>query len=194
MLLLGILLVPGLSGCMTLNVNMNFPDSAVQKATDDYVRDLYRAKTKPHDTENADPAKTTPEKPSAWNFIPKAYADDSIGFKVNTPKSLEIRNHMAARIQDVLQLKRSGVLGETNDGLLKIKKVSKLKKLQDKAESIVSAENQDRTELYQEVLSANGLSEARMPSVRASFARSFQSESPSGTWVQGTDGSWSQKR
>jgi uncharacterized protein YdbL (DUF1318 family) len=184
----------GIASCVTVNVN--FPESAVQKATDDYVRDLYRAKETRKSTDAPAAAPSAAAQPQAalteW-LIASARADDEV-FRVTTPASLKIRERLAARLGDVLEQKRAGVLGETNDGTLVIHEPGKLKKLlAKKVEKLVADENADRAELYAEVMRANALPPARLPNVKRSFARSFQAESPSGTWVQDTDGKWAQK-
>src|SRR3954470_20952661 len=70
------------AACVTVNVN--FPESAVQKATDDYVRDLYRAKEKGKPAAPAAKKESSFEMPSLIN---SAMADDDV-FKVSTDKAL----------------------------------------------------------------------------------------------------------
>lgn len=220
--------LPPQLGCVTVNVN--FPESAVQKETDDFVRDLYRAKEKGKAASNGTssgnspapasasthaqaspsakpaisggkpaapkPATTSPapKHTSSWNLalVPSAFAAE--GFRVSTDKALQIRDRMSARVDEVLAQKRAGVLGETNEGLLTIKAPDKLKKLQtQRVEKMVAEENADRNDLYQEIVRANGLDKARTKDIQQSFARSFQAESPSGTWVQDSNGKWEQK-
>lgn len=178
------------TACVTVNVN--FPESAVQKATDDYVRELYRTKEKGK-APTAEPSKA-PSTKSALDFlIPQAYAAE-FAFKVDSPKALKIRDRLAKRVDEVIQHKRAGVLGESTDGLLVLKSPDKLKALfLKKVQKLVEDENADRTELYQEVLSSNSLAKNRLKDIERSFARSFQAESPAGTWVQDADGSWTQK-
>ncbi len=180
-----------LSACVTVNVN--FPEGAVQKATDDFVKDLYRARDRGAKPDVA-PAPSTSAPTSAIDFlIPSAMADDS--FVVKTPAALAIRDKMSAMVNEVLTHKRSGALGETNDGLLVIHQPDQVKKLQvARVKQVVETENANRIALYSEVLAANGLKPARLKDVRVSFARSFQAESPSGTWLQEADGKWSQKK
>ena len=180
-------LIAGPVACVTVNVN--FPESAVQKETDDFVRDLYRAKEK---------GKASPA-PSAFlrfNLINEAYAGPAEGnFSVNSAKALQIRDKMSGRVEEILNQKRAGVLGETIDGMLTIKGRDKLKPLlAGKVEKLVADENSDRSDLYAEVARANGLDKGRIKDIQRSFARSFQAESPSGTWVQDPDGKWSQKQ
>ena len=179
------------TSCVTVNVN--FPESAVQKATDDYVRDLYRAKEK---GKNPVPLPEASGKTSGtliFDFIPTAAAAEAT-IKVDSDKALKIKDKLASRVADVIAQKRAGVLGETNDGMLELKGAEKVKPLlKKKIESLVSAENSDRRELYSEVASSNGISQGRVKDIQKSFARSFQAESPSGTWLQDGDGKWAQK-
>lgn len=172
--------------CVTVNVN--FPESAVQKATDDFVKDLYRAK------EHG-------KKPGAW-YVPafslineaSAASDASMVFKIDSPKCEEIKARLASRVNEIIALKRKSVLGETNDGLLVIKDPTPLKRLETrKVELLVAEENKDRTALYEEVLKSNGMQKSRMKDLTNNFSRSFQAESPSGTWVMDPTGKWEQK-
>lgn len=180
-----------LGGCVTVNVN--FPESAVQKATDDYVRDIYRAKERSKSPNGEPSPAASPVTGAAWNLLAPAFADDEI-FKMDSDRALAIKERLRGRVEEVINLKRSGALGETNDGKLVIKEGRNLKKLQaKKAEKVVADENRDRNELYDEILKINGLQAARLKSVQKSFSRSFQAESPSATWVESTDGKWAQK-
>jgi uncharacterized protein YdbL (DUF1318 family) len=178
------------AACVTVNVN--FPESAVQKATDDYVRDLYRAKEKGNKPAPAAEPSAKPQ--AAFELIPSAHADEGDLFRVDTDKALSIREKLRGRLDEVLSQKRAGVVGESNDGLLVLKSPDKLKKLLlKKVEKLVSDENSDREELYGEILTANGLPRTRLKNVQKSFSRSFQAESPSGTWVQDIEGKWARK-
>lgn len=172
------------SSCVTVNVN--FPESAVQKATDDFVKDLYRSKDQG-------------KKPGAWVFPSliheaSAASETSMVFKIDSATSEEIKTRLAKRVDEIIALKRRGVLGETNDGKLAVKDPTSLKKLETrKVDQLVAEENKDRTALYEEVLKSNGLQKARMKDLTNNFTRSFQAESPSGTWVMDPTGKWEQK-
>jgi uncharacterized protein YdbL (DUF1318 family) len=181
-----------LTACVTVNVN--FPESTVQKATDDYVRDLYRAKEKTQPQAPAPGPSAGPVAERPWSFFPEALADEAPNFRIGTSRALNIKERLRSRVKDVIAQKSSGVLGETQDGLLVIKDKSKIKPLlQKKIEKLVSDENSDRQALYDEIVSANQLPTARRKDVALSFARSFQAESPSGTWVQSATGAWTRK-
>lgn len=190
-------------------MNVNLPDSAVQKATDEYVRELYQGREKsgskppsPSPASTAPPV-APPHPPrkgetgrTGLAFFESALADANDGtLRVNTARTVEIRKRLASRLDEVLLQKRQGVLGESNDGMLVVKNPGKLPKLLlRKMDRLVKDEDQDRKELYKEVVHSNGLDPSRLAGIQSSFARSFQSESPAGTWVQDPDGNWSRKR
>lgn len=184
------------AGCLTLNVNVKLPEAAVQSATDDYVRELYRAKKKettPEATEPSGAPTPAPAKKVSLAFgIAEAHAESP--FKVTSAGALRIREKLAAQLDEVLAQKRAGVLGESNEGKLVLKSAEALKPLlRKRVQKLVEDENATRGDLYAEVLSSNGLGSDRLKLIQQSFARSFQAESPSGTWVQDAEGRWSQK-
>lgn len=180
-----------LSACVTVNVH--FPESAVQKATDDYVQELYRAKEK-----GKTPTTSPSPKTSLLRMIPNlgissAWAID-LTFKVDSSKALKIRERLSKRLEEVIDAKKSGYLGESKDGLLVVYSKESIKKLLlKKIETLASDENEDREELYKEILTTNSMAKNRLIDVQKSFARSFQNASPSGTWIQADDSQWSQK-
>jgi uncharacterized protein YdbL (DUF1318 family) len=186
-----------LVACVTVNVN--FPESAVQKASDDYVRDLYRTKEqskaplpKTSATPTGSSALLLPRELFQW-AIPSALADD-LQLNMSSPKIAEIKNKMRAAVPEVIEQKKAGLLGETFDGKIVIHGASNLKPLlRKRLENIVNEDNASRESLYAEVVRSNHLPSENLISVKKTFARSFQAESPSGTWVQNADGSWTQK-
>jgi uncharacterized protein YdbL (DUF1318 family) len=174
-------------------VNVNFPESAVQKATDDYVRDLYRAKEKGKTTPGSDQSSAPASKVSSFfsfSLIGEAYADD---FKVQSPKADQIKARLRSRLDDLIAQKRSGNVGESNDGKLVVKATNLPPLLMKKVKTLVEQDNADRMDLYKEVANLNGLGSSGTATVQKSFARSFQSLSPSGTWIQDSDGNWTKK-
>lgn len=192
-----------LTSCLTLNVNVNFPESSVQQATDSYVHDLYRQKEKgkpnksslnPEQEENPKEKKSTQLE---IHFIQSALATEvSSQFKIDSEKAEKIKLKLAEYLPDVLTYKKSGVVGETHDGKLVIRNSESFAGkplLQKKIEKLVQDENKARDELYQEVIDSNHTSQSHLIDVKKSFARSFQSESPSGTWIQDEAGGWTRK-
>ncbi|MCC7440473.1 MAG: DUF1318 domain-containing protein [Bdellovibrionales bacterium] len=194
----GALAVLALTACVTVNVN--FPEGVVQKATDDFVRDLYRAKTT--DTPAGAPqggAKKSDGASMDWIhwlrenlMIAEARADDA--FVVNSMRAEELKKGLRGRLAEVIKFKRQGFLGEASDGQLVLRPEGQSKKLiAGKLQALANAENADRSALYEEVLAANQLGPEKLDMIRRSFSNSFQAESPSGTWVQNTQGAWERK-
>ena len=176
-----------LSSCVTVNVNI--PESAVQEASDDYVRDLYQAKEKSKPAKAPAPGPTASPPSMLDLIVSSAFADDRI-VKTDSAKAQQIREREAARHDEIVKLKSSGILGETNDGQLVIKLKSAIQKI---VQKLVADENADRTELYKEIVAHNGLAKAHLETVQRNFARSFQKYSPAKTWIQDEAGEWTQK-
>ena len=171
--------------CVTVNVN--FPESAAQKATDDYVRDLYRAKNR---DKSPSPEASIKSSLIEW-ALPSAYADET--FSLNSSTIMSIKESQKARAEEVLDYKAKGFIGEKQDGLLAVRPGPDLKPLlQKKIEKLVADENKDREKLYNATLKENKLAPNRITNVRETFSRSFQAESPSGTWVE-SGGTWAKK-
>jgi uncharacterized protein YdbL (DUF1318 family) len=176
-------LLAAIGACVTVNVN--FPESAVQKATDEYVRELYKAR------DRKTPAGQPSGSPTSEFHLPVllavAYAEEAIN--MSSPEIKAIQKNQISRLDRISTEKKSGNLGENSEGLLVVKTEKKI--LQMKLEKLVTEENKDREKLFAEVMKLNPIPESQL---RKNFSRSFQDKmSPSGTWVQSADGEWSQK-
>lgn len=206
------LLLGALTACLTLNVNVHFPESAVQQATDNFVHDLYlqKGKGKPAKKEGESPTdleSNNKNAPSSTHSLPQKHsllesffissawaAEGTLQFQINSPKAQKIKERLTANLSEVLAQKKAGVLGESNDGKLVLKNSQNLKGLLlKKVEKAVSDENVAREDLYEEVLTSNRLPKNNLIDVKKSFAKSFQNESPAGTWIQDPQGNWTQK-
>ncbi len=198
-------LLGALPGCLTLNVNMTLPEAAVQRATDDYVRELYRAKEKGKTAPESAPSPGANSGPAAKTsllsveFIAEAQAGDDVTVKVGGKAVDSIKERQIARMDELNAQKSAGFIGENNEGKLvyrtsdKTPKIDAMKKIQ----KLISDENADRDALYKEVLKANNADKSKLADIQKSFARSFQVHSPAGTWIQlmdgGMDGQWVRK-
>ncbi len=182
-------------------MNVNFPEATVQRAAGGYVEDLYKAR----DRDKEAPAQAAPTQPSAFlhhflfqvsdALIPSAYAVEvSATFQVKNAKTSEIQAHQAARLNQVVEAKKAGHVGETWNGFLSFEHAPQLKPLLKKSlEPLVDAENHDRKTLYAEILSLNHMTATQLKIIETSFARSFQAASSPGTWIQSAEGKWIQK-
>lgn len=178
-----------------MTVNVNFPEAAVQQATDDYVQDLYKEKEKGRAQPSPKPSKIS------WSgfLLHEAFAAESgvgeLKIKVDSPKAHEIRDRQIARLDKIHDAKAAGQLGETNTGFLSLEHggAKLAPALKTKLEPLVDVENKDRKALYDEILVTNGYTPSRLIDLEKSFSRSFQAHSASGTWLQDETGKWSQK-
>lgn len=185
--------------CVTVNVN--FPESAVQRAADDFVRDLYKDGTAVADANAKDTAndadamkgsikKSTKKKPAKaptsseskptsfeFSLFNSAYASRlSSEVQTNSEKAAKIKAKMADRVSALMEWKNKGVICETQDGMLKISNPAKAGESASKVKSLVDDENDDREELYDELKSFNKM--ASDAPLRKSFAGAFREKSP----------------
>ncbi len=187
----------GLSACITVNVN--FPEAAVQQASDNYVQQLYQMQREAEQRQQ----QSNPEKRSQSNgdgafyfpslgdlLWPKAYADQN--FRMDHPSISEIQKRQVDRLARIDGFKSRGFIGESAQGLLVLRgEPRQLERRQ--IEGLIEAENQDRQELYKRVLELNGLPSDQIAAVAARFARSFQDASPAKTPIEAVAGRWETK-
>lgn len=148
------------TSCVTVNVN--FPETAVQRASDDFVHDLYKEKDK---TEvESEPSSLTANS----NTTPTAEE-----FNTKTPKAKALRKSMRSRAAALMEWKRKGVICEAANGLPVFKDPVKAGDQASAVAKLVKAEKKDREELYEEIEKTN-----KQPNVGKFFAAAFQKHSP----------------
>lgn len=185
-----------ITSCVTVNVN--FPESAVQRAADDFVQDLYKGTTAVADADAKGtasdaaamkksmkkksgkvPAAESVKKPTSFRLelFSSAYAVDiDARVKTDSPQALELKQKMRSRIESINVWKQKGVVCETMQGVLKLAAPTKAGGDAAKVAALVKQENSDREALYSEMTKANqGL---REEVVRRNFATSFRAMSP----------------
>lgn len=202
------------AACITVNVN--FPESAVKQAADDFVRDLYKDSATasageaasdsarvPTSNESEKPAKKKKNaKPApnpstffdllrALDPLPAALAEE---LNMSSSKAKSIKGRMSARLGEILKWKAKGALGETYDGNLAPRDTGALSRDEKKqVDALVEKENSDRAELYDEIQSVNSISDRKQTRIRKLFGNAFRSNSPAGTWVEAESGTWTRK-
>ena len=107
-------------------------------------------------------------------FVPAAHADTSS----------EIKSRMAKRLGQIVALKKSGSVGENNQGYLTVRG-----NLSAKDSTMVKAENADRKAVYQIIATKAKTSAASVGKTRAA---SIRKSAAKGTWVQLPSGAWKQ--
>tara|TARA_B100000749_G_scaffold122825_1_gene93813 strand:- start:53005 stop:53595 length:591 start_codon:yes stop_codon:yes gene_type:complete len=178
-----------LASCITVNVN--FPEAAVQKAADDYVKELYKAKQESEEKQNTSSLFEIPGTHFAsLSLFPIAHAQAEFSIKSEKAKAIQVKQ--AKRLDKIDRFKKKGLIGEAENGLLVVKKESSKKIEKKRVDQLVSEENADREMLYEEVMSSNGIDASQSARLRKSFHQSFVNASPAGTPVE-SGGSWTNK-
>lgn len=181
--LLGIIVV---FGCITVNVN--FPESAVQRAADDFVDDLYGSPE-----EEKKPSKRPSTSWWSGELFASALAADINAPgrepKFRTPNTKKYIDQLKARRKELNKLKEAGVVGETIDGDLAIKDS---KNTTPEIKKFVDEENRIREKLFETVAEDNQMGRSGIKSIRGKMSKALQRRSPKGTWIEDENG-WSKK-
>ncbi len=112
--------------------------------------------------------------------------------EVNTPGVRTIKQSMQTRHTQLAGLYASGAIGLTGDGLIAVRDASAVPlSARQSINGLVSAENQDREALYNEIANANGHPEW-LTEIRNTFAQRWIQRAQTGWWVQ-VGGAWQQK-
>jgi uncharacterized protein YdbL (DUF1318 family) len=207
-----------LSACVTINVY--FPAAAAEKAADRIIDEVWGKEStddksslsvKPEKkSEKTEPAKDSkPVKPepaktdkqsdaSVWlgntllKLIPAVSANE-LDINVATPTINALQTSMAARHKLLEAFYRSGGIGFTANGLIGIHDASMIPlKSRSEAQRLITEENTDRNELYQEIATANGQPEWE-ENIRQIFSVRWIQRAQTGWWYQETNGKWKRK-
>jgi uncharacterized protein YdbL (DUF1318 family) len=112
--------------------------------------------------------------------------------EINTPAISAVKNSMQQRHGQLAGFYANGAIGLTQDGLIAVKDAS-IVALKDRQSlnSLVAAENRDRTTLYKEIAGANGHAEWEAE-IRSTFAQKWIQKAQAGWWYQAASG-WVKK-
>lgn len=112
--------------------------------------------------------------------------------EINTPAISSLKASMQARHTQLSPHFSSGAVGLTRDGLIAVHDANAVP-LKDRqaVNSLVAAENNDRSALYREIASANGHPEWESE-VRNTFAQRWVQKAQGGWWYQDAGG-WVKK-
>lgn len=115
--------------------------------------------------------------------------------EVSSPAIRKIIDSRAARAGALGEYKSKGVIGESNQALVEIRKLDALPDLKARAEvqRLIKAENSDREELFKEIAAAKGVELSQLPKIRETYASTLREKARSGDWIQEPNGAWKQK-
>jgi uncharacterized protein YdbL (DUF1318 family) len=111
-----------------------------------------------------------------------------------TDTIVQIMRRRQARFVTIQNLKKTGVLGEGNTGMLSSHRDTDFAGLDSDTRKIINDENSDRRALFAEVLRQRQLGVDKMHRVAQTFAQVQRDMAPRGVWVQYDDGAWEQIR
>lgn len=197
---LAVLAALALSCCVTVNVY--FPAPAVQQAADKIVQEVRPGEVRPETPEGQKPPQGEEQRPQsslelgsllAWLAPAEAVAAE-VDINVSTPAIRQLKASIKQRYPQLEPYYRQGALGENNDGYVEVREAGGLD-LKQRAElqRLVSAENGDRKQLYQEIVKANNFGGEFVPQVAKLFANSWRKEAAPGTMIQDNNGGWRRK-
>lgn len=121
-----------------------------------------------------------------------AAASAQVNIEINTPGVVALQQSMQARHAQLAEFYASGAVGLTSDGMVALRDANAVPMAsRQKANGLVTAENQDRKALYTEIARANAHPEWE-GDIRNTFAQRWIQRAQAGWWVQ-SGGSWSKK-
>ncbi len=186
-----------LTACVTINIY--FPAAEAKEAAEKIVDDILGDEAKPQAPGKDDQSMQLRPIEQGYAMrlldilIPPAEAAGMVKFDADTPA---VRKLQAAMKQRHVQLKgfyQSGAIGFTQDALVAIRDLKSVPlKQRGQLKNLISAENNDRNQLYKEIARANGHPEWEKD-VRATFSKTWIDNAAAGWWYQNGKGDWLRK-
>jgi uncharacterized protein len=113
--------------------------------------------------------------------------------EINTPAIAALKNRMQQRHGQLAPYYESGAVGLTRDAMIALRDAAAVPLAnRQTVNSLVAAENQDRSALYREIARANGHPEWEQE-IRSTFAERWIAKAQSGWYVQNAAGAWAKK-
>jgi len=185
--------------CVTINVY--FPEAAAKDAADRIINKVYGS-------ESADPKKPAsdlpkPEKePSSCapsspvsliiDFIVlPVYAE--VNIDISSPIIQALSNQMAKRHKQLLPFYEKGAIGLTKQASIVLRDPNQVPlKSRNEIKKLIKEENQDRSDLYREIATANGHPDWE-EDIQKTFAKRWIDRAAKGWWYQDEQGEWQQR-
>jgi len=163
-------------GCGDVHIVINFPAAAIDKQAGE-ITDFVTSGT-----------------PSDSDKDGLVQMEESIDIDKSNKEIDEIKTRMKERYDNyLLKLKNSGNVGEKIDGYVDLRSEDGLDlKAKAEAKKLVTAENDDRKELYKLVAKVNKV-EAQADKVAGIFAKKWREKALADHWVQDDKGTWMKK-
>lgn len=188
-----------ITACVTINVY--FPAAAAESAADKIIQEVY-GEDEALDGNSGDSQleQKTSSNRADTNFfisflqsiIPAAQAQQP-DINISSPGINKLKSLMKEHHQKLSPYYASGAVGMESNGLITIRddKAVALKE-RNVVKKLVTDENRDRNQLYQEIAKANGHPEWETD-IRKTFARRWIANAPASWWYKDPNGAWQQK-
>ena len=181
--------------CAVITVNVYFPTEAIEEAAEKIIDEIQGEEDAQSTADNSD-QQSFFQKSIPFNFFENStvYAGE-INLNLTTPAIRKLVDSMKARNTAIMQFKGKGAIGETNDGMLAIRKMDSLGGEEIRTvKRLLRAENNDREALYKELATANKIDPADIDKVKTIFAKTLKSKAKPGHWHHDEKGNWTQKK
>jgi len=181
--------------CAVITVNVYFPTEAVEEAAEKIIDEIQSGEDAQSTADNSD-QQSFLLKRVPFNFFENStvYAGE-IDLNLTTPIIRKLIDSMKARNTAIMQFKDKGTIGETNDGMLAIRKMDGLGGEEIRTvKRLMRAENKDREALYKELATANKIDPADIGKVKSIFAKTLKSKAKPGHWHHDEKRNWTQKK
>jgi uncharacterized protein len=188
-----------LTACVTINVY--FPAAAAESAADKIIEEVY-GEDNVLDENVGSPAEDVQSnsRKVESNFlisflqsiIPAAQAQQP-DINISSPGINKLKSSMKQHHKKLAQYYENGSVGMESNGLITIRDAKSIPlKKRNLVKKLVSDENRARTQLYEEIATANGHPEWKVD-IRKTFARRWIARAPAGWWYIDTNGKWQKK-
>ncbi len=181
--------------CAVITVNVYFPTEAVEEAAEKIIDEIQGEDDAQNVTGNSD-QQSLFQRTVPFNFFGNStvYADE-IDLNLTTPAIRKLVDSMKARNTDIMKFKDKGTIGETNNGILAVRKMDGLGGEEIRTvKRLLRAENNDREALYKELAVANKIDSADIGKIKTIFAKTRKQKANPGHWHQDEKGNWTQKK
>ncbi len=184
-----------LFSCLTINIY--FPEAEVQKAAEEIVDEIRKEAEdkdkKDKEAQMFEMDQAMSDGGGSFSLVSSLYAQEAT--EVTTPKVRALQQSMRDRFAKIKPFFEKGIVGEGNDGFLKIRDESGLN-LKDKAtlRNLERDENNDRKNMYAEVARAMEIDASQIPKIQKIFAELWIKKAESGWWIQKENGEWTKKQ
>ena len=182
--------------CAVITVNVYFPTEAVEEAAEKIIDEIQGE----DDLQSkADYNYQQGHFQTPLHFFnifgnSTVYAGE-INLNLTTPAIRKLVDSMKSRNAKIMQFKNKGAIGETNDGMLAIRKMDGLGgEVIRTVKRLLRAENDDRKMLYNELATANKISLSDVGKIQTVFAKTHKLKGKRGHWHQDENGNWVQKK